>query len=228
MSDPSSPNHWDSLASDLGVSPTEDQSSPSSPPPLPSQVPTPKPSPPAQRGKPQPRALTEAANWDLIAGELGVVLAAGCCGTSRPAGSGLAKGDHYWHGAVRSRPSRPARRNRRIFSTSHSISTSHLMCWNRPMAPSTEQPEPPQPELHAEKHSRKRRRRRRPSGDTMAKEAGRTAKAGREPVASVPSEPETDEHRPRRRRPRRGKKKRPSDEAAAAAVIWPAVENRRF
>ena len=74
MADPNPSNHWDSLASDLGVKLPEQEAAPPEPAPLASQpppLPTPKP-------RAAPKASTPApalASWDALASDLGLATA---------------------------------------------------------------------------------------------------------------------------------------------------------
>ena len=72
MADTNSKNHWASLMSSLGLTPPEEEPVAEQPAPAPLPAAEPKPAPPVAPTPPPSRPIVRAANWDVIATDLGL------------------------------------------------------------------------------------------------------------------------------------------------------------
>lgn len=216
MTEPNSSKHWDSLISDLGAKPPAEEES--------LRQPGPQQPQPARTKKPTSAAHgpRPAANWDLIAGKLGVTPA------SRP----IEPPREIVEPSVA-----PAEAPRQISITPERGEESpnffdEQFDFEEPfdlLEPADGNAAAPKAEEPAEKRPRKRRRRRRPAkgsedrktsgpapGDDSDREtaAEGVETAGVERTGDKPAS--SEQRRSKRSRPRRGKKRQPGDEQKSA------------
>ena len=211
MTEPNSSNHWDSLISDLGAMPPAEEESRRQPgPQQPQPARTKKPASAAHRPRP-------AADWDLIAGKLGVT----------PAPRPIEPPQEIVESSVA-----PAEAPRQISITPERGEESPNLFdeqfdFEEPfdlLESADGNTAAPKAEGPAEKRPRKRRRRRRPAkGSEDRKPSGpapdddsdrETAAEGVETAGDEPAS--SEQRRSKRSRPRRGEKRRPGDEQKSA------------
>lgn len=213
MTEPNSSNHWDSLISDLGAKPPAEEESLRQPgPQQPQPARTKKPAA-AHRSRP-------AADWDLIAGNLGVTPVTPATQPIEPprkiVESSVAPAEAPRHVSIT--PER-GEESPNFFDEQFDFEEPFDL-----LEPADGSAAAPKAEEPAEKRPRKRRRRRRPAkGSEDRKPSGpapdddsdrETAAEGVETADDKPAS--SEQRRSKRSRPRRGKKRRPDDEQKSA------------
>ncbi|MBN1394084.1 MAG: hypothetical protein JW959_03580 [Pirellulales bacterium] len=225
MTEPNPSNHWDALISSLGATPPDEEAA--------LRQPEPKQPEPAPNAKLSPveRSPRPPADWNLIAGELGVDAPPEKIAPSAETPAPL---------DVAEEPSRrvsvtPERGDEspNFFDEKFDFEEPFDLLESGKAAVDAPKSDEPAEE-HAEKRSKKRRRRRRPEKDVKDGKPGeRVRAAGAESDRGAGDEEalSSEQRRSKHRRPRRGKQhltadgRKPTDDEPAAAGKTPDIDD---